>query len=299
MAKARLIMLARVRGGFKDAVTSYDTVFPMVRVGDLFNSDDLIGRADGFLFNPPFGQTTLHDVDEWSSGQINAAALCLDKVVRTKRDTAPISAVLPEVLRCGTRYSRFRDRLKNSGLRGSYESLGRFDAWADVDVFASLLESVDGDLWSSSGGGCVQKTIHDYLEVRVGAVVPHRHPKKGPWRRFVCAKTVPAWTKAFVPTRNRRFSGTVFQPPFVVVRRTSSPSDKRRAVAAIISGDELVAVENHLLVLLPRDGSLKTCEQAFATLGDDGTSEYLNQKIRCRHLTTSAVSSIPWNLAHG
>jgi hypothetical protein len=124
--------------------------------------------------------------------------------------------------------------------------------------------------------------------------VPHRHQRKGPWHPFACAKSVPAWALGYVPTSNRRFKGTTFAPPFVVVRRTSSPSDKQRAVGAIVLGEETVAVENHLIVLTPKDGRIETCVELLALLSRRETSDHLNREIRCRHLTTSSVMAIPW-----
>jgi hypothetical protein len=88
--------------------------------------------------------------------------------------------------------------------------------------------------------------------------------------------------------------GTIFAPPFVAVRRTSSPSDRKRAVGSIILGNRPVAVENHLLVLTPNDGRLESCAELLVLLACDATSDYLNLAIRCRHLTTRSVMGIPW-----
>ena len=86
----------------------------------------------------------------------------------------------------------------------------------------------------------------------------------------------------------------MFEPPFVVVRRTSSPSDRNRAVATVIVGEKSVAVENHLLVLLPKDGEVKNCHKLVQVLALAGTNDFLNAGIRCRHLTTGVVAQIPW-----
>jgi hypothetical protein len=292
MAKARLVALARARGGFASPISSLDGFFPNIVVGDMCRETERIAQADGLLFNPPFGGVTEHDVSEWGAGKLSAAAILLDKLLEARSPQASIAAVLPEVLRCGSRYGRFRKRVRAAGISGGFHSHGRFDVWTDVDVFTTLLAPKAGALWTRRSVS--SEVVGDRFTIRVGAVVPHRDEKKGPWRRFICAKTVPAWSAAFKPYANRRFEGTVFRPPFVVVRRTSSPSDRKRAVGAIIVGKEEVAVENHLIVLMPKDGKLRTCIGLLAVLGTNATTNYLNRTIRCRHLTSGSVKSIPW-----
>ena len=95
-------------------------------------------------------------------------------------------------------------------------------------------------------------------------------------------------------SNNRRFEGRVFSPPFVVVRRTSRPGDKHRALGTIINNARPVAVENHLLVLLPKDGTVKACRELLRVLRKPQTTQWLDQYIRCRHLTVSALADLPW-----
>jgi hypothetical protein len=295
MTKARLVALARAKGGFNDPIASLDALFPHIIVGDMCRETALIASADGILFNPPFGGVSEHDISDWGTGKLSAAAIFLHTLLQARALGASVAAVLPDVLRSGSRYARFRERISASGVSGGFRSHGRFDAWTDVDVFTTLLVTEPGPLWA--GPPRCDNTVGDRFKVRVGPVVPHRHEKKGQWQRFICAKTVPAWSEAFIPTANRRFKGTLFQPPFVVVRRTSSPSDRKRAVGSIIIGDRPVAVENHLVVLTPNDGRYETCAELLAVLGLGATTDYLNGIIRCRHLTTGSVISIPWATA--
>lgn len=292
MAKARLVALARGRGRFCDPLNELGQLFPHIIVGNMFAEADRLAAAAGFLFNPPFGCTSEHRVAGWGSGKLSSAALFLDALITAARADAPIAAVLPEVLRCGSRYASFRTMLVERGISGDFASRGQFDAWTDVDVFTTMLRAAPGPLWSAAEPQ--GDTVGDHYLVRVGPVVPHRHENKGPWRRFICAKSVPAWSEDFRPTASRRFKGTVFDPPFVVVRRTSSPSDRKRAVGAIIVGDAPVAVENHLIVIMPIDGGYERCRALLEVLRSDRTSDYLNRSIRCRHLTTGSVSAIPW-----
>ncbi len=293
MAKTRLMALARARGRFSDPVADIERLFPHIVVGDMFQEPARIATAAGILFNPPFGRTSDHKGASWGSGRLSAAALFLDAVLRARASSTPIAAVLPEVLRCGSRYGRFRDRLAEAGISGAFESHGQFDQWTDIDVFTTLLLPKAGALWPAASA-IQDRAVGDAFTVRVGPVVPHRDPCKGPWRRYICAKSVPAWSDAFEPVLNRRFQGTSFTPPFVVVRRTSSPKDRKRAVGAIIVGDRPVAVENHLLVLMPKDGQLQSCVALLRVLSSDAATDHLNQTIRCRHLTTGSVSTISW-----
>ena len=294
MTKVRLVMLARARGGFGGLVDAIDDIFPLIQVGSALADSPILAEADGFLFNPPFGQTTPAVGPAWSAGQINAAALFLDALLDGANELRPIAAVLPEVLRGGSRYGRFRDHLIRKGLGGTFQSLGRFDAWTDVDVFVTLLKpSNTGALWTDYAQPA-QVTVGSNFVIRVGTVVPHRHELAGPDRAYLCAKTTPAWDKGFKPTASRPFSGTVFKPPFVVVRRTSSPSDRQRAVGTLIVGDDEVAVENHLLVAKPMRDGIDACRKLLHLLRAPETSEHLNRVLRCRHLTTGAVADIPW-----
>ena len=135
--------------------------------------------------------------------------------------------------------------------------------------------------------------IEDFFDIKVGPVVPFRLENKGNWYPFVnCSKT--NWWDRNLNFSKIRFNGKVFKPPFVVIRRTSSPSENYRAIAAIITGKENIAVENHLLVLMPKDNKIETCRELMVRLKDKRTNDWLNNRIRCRHLTVSSVSKLPW-----
>lgn len=298
LCKARLCMLARARGGFVDDINPLK-MFPHIVARSMFAEDsaDLLSRAEGILFNPPFGKTTSDREHDWGSGQINAAAIFLDHLTTSVPAGTPIAAVLPEVLRCGSRYARFRSALVARGYAGDFQRQGRFDSWTDVDVFTTVLaRSADvKPLWPAAAV-FADSVLDDFYEVRVGTVVPHRDIEAGPESAYICAKTTPKWSEGFTPLTRRRHPGRAFTPPFVAIRRTSSPSDKSRAVASIIVGDTPVAVENHLLVATPRDHSLAACQALLTVLRSSQTNDRLNDLMRCRHLTTGAVKALPWSL---
>lgn len=295
MAKIRLSLLARYRGGFRESLLDLDDIFPLIQVGDFFSSRERLREPDLFLFNPPFAQCIRPSDTKWGQGLVNSAAIFLEFLIAAKSSESEIVALLPEVLRCGSRYRRFRAFLEEAGVHGKFTSLGRFDRWADVDVYVSSLRSDGkGRLWETPSIDGDVETVEQHFDVKVGSVVPHRDPEIGYSRRYICARSTPAWSQGFVPTLNRKYRGAVFKPPFVAVRRTSRSDDKVRAVGAVVLGARPVAVENHLIVLTPLDGQVDTCRRLLRLLEQPSTSDFLNRTIRCRHLTVGAVKQIPW-----
>jgi hypothetical protein len=53
-------------------------------------------------------------------------------------------------------------------------------------------------------------------------------------------------------------------------------------------------VENHLIVLRPKDGTIGACREVLGILKDERTTRWLNERIRCRHLTVAALDELPW-----
>jgi hypothetical protein len=153
----------------------------------------------------------------------------------------------------------------------------------------------DHDWWN--GGIENELTVSDLFEVQVGRVVPHRDANRGPSYPYIYPKVLPSWEVVRAFNHRRRFSGFAFSPPFVAVRRTSGPTHQYRAVGTIISGSENVAVENHLIVLSPIDGLVRTCRKLLEVLRAPETNEWLNERIRCRHLTVPALQEMPlWRI---
>ena len=129
--------------------------------------------------------------------------------------------------------------------------------------------------------------------MHVGPVVPHRDPELGPVHPYLHARSATPWQTITDIPEKRAYQGTVFQPPFVVVRRTSAPHDPHRAVGTVVFTEEKVAVENHLVVLVPKDGTLSSCDRLINSLRMKETDDWLNQRIRCRHLTIGVVKELP------
>jgi len=300
MAKARLVLLAASRCRVRPSSQgiALDSVFPRISARDFFSRSMPLQPDDVVVMNPPFSYIPTPYNCDWSSGQVNAAAVFTEKVVRDAPAGLRVVAILPEVLRSGTRYDRWRRVLSSLARIRSQRTLGQFDKWTDVDVY--LLDLVRASSESVHGGnealsaGRARGGVGRRFSVHVGPVVPHRHKKTGPDVRFIHARSVPAWGECKELGETRRFNGRLFLPPFVVVRRTSRPGDAKRAVASLILGDAPVAIENHLIVLVPRDASAATCKELMWRLASRKTDAWLDKRIRCRHLTTRVLSTLPW-----
>lgn len=298
-ARSRLMLAAFYRSGFpqQGQRAKRPERFTQLQARDFFATNGLVARAQCIVTNPPYGAIDLSGQVSWKTGKGQLAALFIDRIIQQAKDKTRIVAILPDVLRSGSGYQRWRRMVNQQTSSLSIELCGRFDGEADVDVF--ILDCVvdkqgrhtASDSFESLAE--VGSKLEDYFSVAVGPVVPHRATHQGPWVRFADARNTPLW-QVSTPDKSLRFNGTVFTPPFVVVRRTSSPSDKTRLNAAIIQGDKPVAVENHLIVIQPRDRTLRLCRQLLQWVQTPQANHWVNQRIRCRHLTVGAIRQLPW-----
>lgn len=297
-AKSRLIILARQRHrAFSESIASDFEFFPNISIGDALKPENEYHRATHVLMNPPFGSVRVENEYTWTNGTITAAAVFVVDALNKVRPGVQILAVLPEVLRSGSFSEHWRQAVNKLACVSLVEPYGLFDEAADVDVFIlGLMRKADDDLvkktWPSLvQSGCI--TLGENFHVHVGKVVPYRDQDEGISFPYIHPRCVPPWTVMTEFTESRRHKFPGYLPPFVVIRRTSSPSQPYRATAAVISGDVPVAVENHLLVCQPKDGRLDTCLNLMEKLKSEAVNSYLNKRIRCRHLTVSSVSDIP------
>lgn len=296
-AKTRLFLLAMARHELQPAasLTLRSTDFPLIRVGDALKEKGLYSRATCVVMNPPYGKRALRTSCEWGSGKVTSAATFVAHAVESCRPGTQVLAILPEVLRSGTFSSAWRAFVSDRTAIEWIEPWELFDETADVHVFGVKLrllgESEERCTWpiprATSG-----PRLGDHFSVSVGPVVPHRHAKVGPSHPYIHPRCVPAWSTVKEFPESRRFEGRLFTPPFVVVRRTSRPDHSFRAVASVISGPAWVAIENHLLVCVPKDGTLKTCHALLSSLKSTDINDQLNARIRCRHLTVSALKDL-------
>jgi hypothetical protein len=299
-ARLRLVLAAVARGARarKSTPKQLAALLSHIRVADGTRVD--FRDVNVVLMNPPYGTKPAPSTCAWASGSVSDAAVFTHELLERTPFSTKVVAILPDVLRTGSRYAKWRHEIEQRLIVDGINVVGIFDNWADVDVFvlhgrkrkAILADAPSAQWWAPAAAGA---RLSDLYDVHVGAVVPHRDPKVGPWRKYVHARTISNVDKFDIAAGpSRRFDRRTFRPPFVVVRRTSRPDDQIRAVGTIVIGDEDVAVENHLLVVSPRLGTIGECETLLDVLKRESTTQWLNERIRCRHLTVGAVAAIPW-----
>jgi hypothetical protein len=298
-AKMRLALAAweRCPGHFAVPL-SRAALFPGITAGCSFANVDMIRKATHIVLNPPYSTMDAPKDCQWGSGRVSMAACFLDHCVTNAGEQTRIVAILPEVLRSGERYRRWRAWMQRRVYVEHVGLLGQFDRWTDIDVFALELR-----ITAPSGNKRSRwiyprrvstATVADYFLVSVGTVVPFRHAQCGPRVRYIHPRLVPPWGTDARATEYRRFAGTTYEPPFVVVRRTSRRGDRQRAIGTIVTGKGPVAVENHLLVLRPKDKTIRRCRQLLGVLRSPRTDKWFDQRLRLRHLTVGAMIELPW-----
>ena len=297
LAKARLVLLAAKRCQVhpRDESVVLAHTFPKILEGNFLSRAQSAARI---IMNPPFGYTTAPNGCPWAQGRVNAAAVFTEKAIRDSPEGAQIAAILPEVLRSGSRYQRWRSTIDSLGLIRAEYPLGLFNQWADVDVylldFLKVTERHRDPRPDDHQCTTHPLAVSQRFAVHVGPVVPHRHADTGSKVRYIYARSLPAWGECEDIVEHRGFNGRLFEPPFVAVRRTSRPDQGKRAVATLVLGQEPVAVENHLIVMLPKDHTVHACRELITRLRSSKTDDWINGRLRCRHLTTTVLADMPW-----
>ena len=300
LAKARLVLLASARctSPANSPDIRLEDALPGITVGDGLELLNRGSPASHIVMNPPF---TLYDAARstaWANGRTNLAAAFLAAAVDRAETGTLLAAILPDVIRTGTRYEKLRALVSERLTQADVGAYGQFDRWTDIDVFilrGSVSKDGNGsseiEWWSSSEG----ETVADRFHVHVGPVVPHRDNESSVQRPYLHARETPtAGTFDSLKAPRRAFEKRLFSPPFVVVRRTSRPGERLRGSGTIILGSEGVLVENHLIVLQPKNSSRDACEKLVQMLKSKQAKQWLDGRIRCRHLTTRALSEMPW-----
>ena len=298
VARRRLILAAWKRHGYSGRLSTRicDRWFTNIRVGCAAQTTTDYGHATHVLLNPPFVTESANEKQLWGTGNVNSAAGFLETAITESLEGTRIVAILPEVIRCGARYERFRQSIQNSAVLNHLAPFGLFDEQTDVDVFVlDITTKRDSqEEWSWGQPAPALSTVGDHFRVTVGPVVDFRDSHRGQWYPYLTVKSIGPWEEKARISLNRRFSGRVVKAPFVVIRRTSRPGDKFRAVGSIVRGSSLFAVDNHFIVCAPIDQTLRTCRELVAQLKEPGTTGFLDQTICCRHLTVGSVINIPW-----
>lgn len=298
LTKARLLLLAakRCRAQLYDGNVDLLTTFAKIEVKNFLLQSNLVQKANTVTMNPPFGYTRAPSECVWAQGRVSAAALFIEKTIQQIRNGTRVLAVLPDVLRSGSRYQNWRNTVEDSGFVMGQRSIGLFDQWTDVDVYLFDFIKADIDQKKSSSAFVTKKTggVGTRFAIRVGTVVPHRHIEEGKEVPYIHARSLPVWGELRRIDEKRRYTGRLFDPPFVAVRRTSRPGSGNRASATLVLGNDGVAVENHLIVMIPRDGTVDTCRALMSRLKSSKTDDWINCRMRCRHLTIPVMSEMPW-----
>lgn len=297
-SKARLVLLARsMHNAYDEQDVDWTTVFPSVHEGDALTEQALYERATHLVMNPPFAKMSAPNDCIWAQGKVNAAAVFMQHAVKHAKPSTQILAILPEVLRTGTRYKKWQKEITRMADVERVESVGLFHN-ADVHVFILVLRkrkvmATTGKTFRGAQKRKGARQLGDLFKVSVGPVVPHRDPEEGSLYRYLHAKNATPWVALKQWPEKRHYKGTVFAPPFVVIRRTSRPGDKHRATASLVLGRAPVAVENHLIVCAPLDGRVMTCRKMMKAVKSSKVDAYLNAEMRCRHLTVKSLREMP------
>lgn len=298
-AKARLVLLAMARGAKPDSIPEGRKLFPRIRQADFLAAARLASAPDCVIINPPYQARDAGPDCSWAAGSVTSAAVFIDHCLALVPIGCTIAALLPDVLRSGSRYAQWRREVERRAKVSAIERLGVFNATADIDVFVTTLaRRAEGRaprrrIWAPPPKTKrAPSTLSALCDVRVGPVVPFRDEEVGPSCLYVTTTTAAPWETIQAKAR-RKFDRKTFVGPFVVVRRTSRTGDLHRAVGTIVRGAGPIAIENHLLVLLPTEKTLAACRRILRVLKDPRTTEWLDQRICCRHLTTSALAELP------
>ena len=298
LTKLRLLLLAAIRTkqiNTLQNINRFETLFPNINKSDLLSNTNLFQEDEIIVFNPPYGYTSVRENIFWASGTVQKAAIFFEKILDQTNAKNKILAILPDVLRSGSRYRSWRNHVASFGKKFYINILGKFDKFTDVDVFLLQfnLSSNKKHGWEVKHPSINhKKKVADLFDISVGSVVPHRNIGIGSWKNFLTSSESISWGNVS-HFRKIRYNGKCVKPPFVVIKRTSSPNDRFRAVGTIVRGKEPVAIENHLIIAKPLIESIQICEELLINLKNDKTNKWLNNRIRCRHLTTESIKSLP------
>ena len=301
-AKARLVLSSMYLSSFKKQrvlKTNKRKFFKNITINDFFKESSIIQKADCIVTNPPYGSVDLTGKVSWTSGKGQLSALFLEQILHASKDGQRVIAILPDVLRSGSRYRKWRAFINSNATNLNTETYGKFNNEADVDVFIldfivsknCFSEKLTTFNTQDSAEGTAHK-MSDFFNISVGPVVPHRDEQIGSISPYLDTSTAKLWIEV-TPKNKKKYKCTLKKPPFIALRRTSSPGDKPRLKVSIIKGTENTAVENHLIVMEPKDGKLKTCREFLRIARGVEANSWINQKIRCRHLTVSSIQEMP------
>ncbi len=296
IAKKRLILLARQRTSNFHELLDDSLYFKNLTTCDFLSSSISLPKHFDVISNPPFHPQDAPLEYPFSSGKTNSAAIVLYKCLKILPRNGKIAAILPDVIRSGSRYRKLMNYIESKLKYTKINLEGRFSKDADIDVItlSGTQRSKQKEIIQGTDSGSL--TIKDFFKVSVGPIVPHRHINEGEIYSYITARDIKTNSPVCTTPNKISFNSTVYQAPFIVLKRTSSPKDKNRMCAAIVKGKSLYAAENHVLVIQPNDKSLKSCSNLLSFLKSTECREWIDERIRCRHFTVSAIREIPYKI---
>lgn len=265
-------------------------------VGDALTIDLNLRQYDCVVMNPPYQRIIAPTKSIVGKGKRSAAALHLEHVILQAPPGVGVFALVPDVLRSGSSYERFRREFREIADVSSFDPFGAFGIQADIDVaiLAATTKAPTCENQVVKMESTQDKKVGDFFDVSVGPVVPHRTPITGKMYGYLTAKNAVVGKDISLPEEFASYACRVEKGPFVIVRRTSSPSDRKRARSTLVTYSKELLVENHLLILKPKDKKVSTCRALLRVLNDQSTDMWLNKFIRCRHLTVGSLKQLPW-----
>jgi len=290
-----LAAIARTRLKALTSIQESDRWTASIVVQNSLSSNWKLKEGDLVLMNPPYHRQIAHSTSAIGTGLVSSAALFVESALEQIPIGGGIIALVPDVLRSGSNYRKLREILAESTQILLFDPVGRFSADADVDVSV---------LWIKKGGKANKRTvpiaskevISSYFDVSVGSVVPHRTKMGGMARPYAHPGSVVSGTVVDQPTEIASYCANTVSGPLVLIRRTSSPKDRVRARGCVIASTAQILIENHLIVCKPKSGLLSDCARLMDVFNDAETSQWLNNEIRCRHLTVGVVRAIPYRI---
>lgn len=133
------------------AATPSDSVIKQMRQPrdyGVVTGDALDGSVDWaaysiVLLNPPYTSISLDPARSWGGGRVTQAAPFTLDVLQQLEPGTSMAAILPDVLRTGSRYERWRREVERHSEVTDVDVYGKFDRWTDVDVFVLHLKRRD------------------------------------------------------------------------------------------------------------------------------------------------------------
>lgn len=131
-ARLRLTLAAVQRCGIKArSIPGISDSFREIQCGNGLTAIKPFAEASAIIINPPFSSVDAPDGTTWATGKINSAALFVETCVTTANRGTRIVAILPDVLRSGSRYDKWRCLVESRTHNRQIVLLDQFDKHAD------------------------------------------------------------------------------------------------------------------------------------------------------------------------